>query len=388
MNPEKELTKFVNDAKYREKVIANLHKNMDRAYENKIKVIRKQGEQLSQARVNEIQRISNARWQSYAYGKVLVNETEGRINVNGSDFYFTSIKGAEINQLDGNRIVTTEKGKTKKHGSLGGAVVGGVLLGPAGAIVGGVGLGKKEHITTSETNQIPTCNHLGVLVNLDGFTSEVVLIPEPVDRSSKMFFQAQNEAQALIGLLNKLSKTPVPETFLLPEQEDSVKKLEAQITEAQKNLQLAIADKPVYALPPAYRTEEQKDLSDEDYLQYLKDADEKRAAERAEQKSAEKEERAAEKVARKANHIGTKSVGDIIYTVVFWILSVATVLLAVTCFVSNAIASGILLLLTGLLINPSLEDLFSKNVKPIPKWVAILIFIIGFAAGVLTFPAT
>lgn len=388
MNPEKELTKFVNDAKYREKVIANLHKNMDRAYENKIKVIRKQGEQLSQARVNEIQRIANARWQSHAYGKVLVNEIEGRIKVNGSDFYFTSIKGAEINQLDGYRTVTTEKGKTKKHGSLGGAVVGGVLLGPAGAIVGGVGLGKKEHITTSETNQIPTCNHLGVLVNLDGFTSEVVLIPEPVDQSSKIFFQAQNEAQALIGLLNRLSKTPVPETFLLPEQEDSVKNLEAQITEAQKNLQLAIADKPVYALPPAYRTEEQKDLSDEDYLQYLKDTDEKRAAERAEQKSAEKEERAAEKAARKAKHTGTKSVGDIIYTVIFWILSVATVLLAVTSFASNAIASGILLLLTGLLINPLLEDLFSKNVKPIPKWVAILIFIIGFAAGVLTFPAT
>ncbi len=387
MNPEKELTKFVNDSKYRDKVIANLHKNMDRAYEDRIKAIRRQGEQLCQARVNEIQRIARSRWQVYASGNLLVNQTEGKIKVNGSDFYFTSIKGAEINQLDGYRTVTTEKGKTKKHGSLGGAVVGGVLLGPAGAVVGGVGLGKKEHITTSETNQIPTCNHLGVLVNLDGFTSEVALISAPVDQSSKEFFQAQHDAQTLIGLLNRLSTTPVPETFLLPEQEASVKNLENQITEAQKKLQLAIEDKPVYALPPVYRTEEQKDLSDEEYLQYLKDTDEQRATEKAERESAEKEERAAAKAARKANYTGTKSVGDIIYAVIFWILSVATVLLAVTCFVSNAIASGVLFLVTGILINPLLEDLFSKNVTPIPKWVAAIIFIVGVIAAVLTFPA-
>lgn len=229
---------------------------------------------------------------------------------------------------------------------------------------------------------------MGVLINLDGFTSEVSLISAPVDQSSKAFFQTLNEAQTLVGLLNRLSKTPVPETFLLPEQEASVKNLENQITEAQKRLQLAIEDKPVYALPPVYRTEEQKDLSDDEYLKYLKDTDGQRATEKAERQSAEKEERAAEKAARKANHTGTKSVGSIIYAVVFWILSVATVLLSVTCFVSNAIASGVLFLVTGILINPLLEDLFSKNVKPIPKWVAAIIFIVGFIAGVLTFPAT
>ena len=40
-NEERELYKFVNDSKYRDKVIAKIHKNDDNAYNKRIKQIEK-----------------------------------------------------------------------------------------------------------------------------------------------------------------------------------------------------------------------------------------------------------------------------------------------------------------------------------------------------------
>lgn len=72
-----------------------------------------------------------------------------------------------------NRIENTTT-KSKKHASIGGAVA----------------------------NQIPTCIHMGVLVNIDGFVSEVVLISGEVDLSSFKYKQAQNDAQTIIAQLS------------------------------------------------------------------------------------------------------------------------------------------------------------------------------------------
>lgn len=197
-NEERELYKFVNDSKYRDKVIAKIHKNDDNAYNKRIKQIEKERDVLSKSRTKEIIRIANARWEKLADGKIMVNRTEGKIQINNSIALFSSIQGAELNMMVGSRIVTTENTQTtsKKHASLGGAVAGGLILGPVGAVVGGVGLGKTKGKTTGTTvsNQIPTCTHLGVMVNIDGFVSEVVLIANQVDQSSFSFSKAQSDA--------------------------------------------------------------------------------------------------------------------------------------------------------------------------------------------------
>ncbi len=207
-NEEKELFKFVTDPKYRDKVIAKIHKNDDNAYNKQIKVLEKERDNLSKNRTNEITRIANARWEKYADGKLMVNRTEGKIQINNTIASFSSIQGAELNMMVGSRIVTTENTKTqsKKHASLGGAVVGGMILGPVGAVAGGVGLGKTKGKTTGRTvsKQIPTCTHLGVMINIDGFISEIVLISKQVDQSSFVFSKAQSDAQNIIAKLGEL----------------------------------------------------------------------------------------------------------------------------------------------------------------------------------------
>ena len=61
-NEEKELYKFVNDPKYRSKVIAKIHKNSDNAYNKRIKKIEHERDALSKKRTREIMRIANDRW--------------------------------------------------------------------------------------------------------------------------------------------------------------------------------------------------------------------------------------------------------------------------------------------------------------------------------------
>ena len=52
-NEEKELYKFVNDPKYRSKVIAKIHKNSDNAYNKRIKKIEHERDALSKKRNRE-----------------------------------------------------------------------------------------------------------------------------------------------------------------------------------------------------------------------------------------------------------------------------------------------------------------------------------------------
>ena len=59
---------------------------------------------------------------------------------------------------------------------------------------------------------------------------------------------------------------------------------------------------------------------------------------------------------------------------------------AIVSFSSSGILSGILFVITAVMINPFAEELIGKKVFSIPKWGAIVILIVGFFAGVLTFP--
>ncbi len=412
VNEEKELFKFVNNPKYRTKVIDRIHKEKDCEYEKKVKTVEKERDKLIRERTDEITKIANARWEKVAGGKLEINRTEGKARINGSECLFSSIRSAEVNMLSGFRVVTKENShsKSKKHASLGGALAGSILMAPAGTVIGGVGLGKTKTKTTgkSVTNQIPTCMHLGVLVNIDGFTSEIVLISSQVDQSGLIFNRAQSDAQTLISQLGALAHTPVPTSFLKPEEEMSVKAIDDQISNKREELETAIADRPVYTLPAMYRTEEQKEMSDEEYLQYLESTDNQRVEERHANKIAFKQEQAERKAVERqrrldkremrrnqkeqnrdnVNHTEmTKRVLVIIYNIIFWILSVFYVLSALISFTSSGVLSGILFLLTALLINPKVDEVISDRVIKIPKWAIVVIMIVGFFAGVLTFPS-
>jgi len=408
-NEEKELYKFINDSKYRDKVIAKLHRNEDAAYDKRIKQIEYEKSLLNKKKTNEITRISKAGWEKIAGGKLMVNRTEGKIQINNTTALFSSIKGAELNMMVGCRVVTTENSKTKskKHASLGGAVAGGVLFGPVGAVAGGVGLGKTTGKTTgtSVSKQIPTCTHLGVMVNIDGFISEVVLISDQVDQSSFTFSNAQNKAQNIIAQLRTLAKIPVPTQFLKPEEESTVKAIENQIENKQLEMQNAINNKPTYALPSIYRTVEQKEMSDEEYLEYLKNMDTQKMMEkaandavyrqvRAERKAANKEKKATKWAENQSQTEQDEEssisivqvIGSTIYKVVFWILSAIMLVFASISFSLAGIASGTLFLVTAVMINPLAGDIIRDKLFAFPKWMVIIILIIGFFAGVLTFP--
>ena len=83
-NEEKELYKFVNDPKYRSKVIAKVHKNSDNAYNKRIKKIEHERDALSKKRTREITRIANDRWESLTGGSIGVNRIEGKIQINNT----------------------------------------------------------------------------------------------------------------------------------------------------------------------------------------------------------------------------------------------------------------------------------------------------------------
>ena len=342
----------------------------------------------------------------------MVNRTEGKIKIKDVEASFSSIQGAEINMVSGVRIVTTENSQTnsRKHASLGGAVVGGLVAGPIGVVAGGVGLGKTKGKTSGTTvsNQIPTCTHLGVRVNIDGFVTEAVLLGSEVDQSSSAFNSSWNDAQNLVSTLGALARTPVPQSYIKPEEEASVKNIDAQIERKQKELQAAIADRPTYRLPGIYRTEEQRNMSDEDYLQYLNDTDAERVSQKALKEAAFKKEQAEKKAAatakreeertarknqreqNKANGVYTgNKVLNVIYSVIFWALSIFMLFLALAGFITaGGVVSGLIFMLTAVAINPLIGNLIRDNLFELPKWVAIIVLIVGFLVGIMLYPSS
>jgi len=267
-------------------------------------------------------------------------------------------------------------------------------------MAGGVGLGKTKTKGQSVSNQIPTCTHLGVLVNIDGFVSEISLLETQVDQSSTAFTNAYNLAQQIVTQLGILAKTPVPSSYIKPEEESSVKNIEKQISDKQVELQKVIADKPTYELPAIYRTDEQKDMSDEEYLEYLKQNDALRQEEILRNKEFAKQEKARLKELRRKEktekrsggssiNINTNKILSVVIDVIFWILSIFTLIFSIGGFAtSGGAVCGVILILTAILINPIVYKLIKNKVYDIKRWVCVVIFFVGFIAGILTLPSS
>lgn len=248
---EIEKIKFEYDPLFHDKVVSQVHKDQDNEYANNVKNAENNVKSLQTARVNEINRINNERWQSVGNGNLMYNLVEGKININQTIHLFSSIKGAEVNKEESYRVVTTESGRSKKHVSLGKAVVGGALLGPVGAIAGGA-MGKTTTRGNSVSNSIPTCNHIGVIVDIDGFKSEVILLNNTVDQSSTTYKNALQNAEEIVSKLHYLATQPVPKTFVKVEEEQSVLDIEKSIAQAQEELERVKANKPTYEIPDRY----------------------------------------------------------------------------------------------------------------------------------------
>lgn len=244
--------KFEYDPIFHDKIVLKVHRQQDREYEQNVEKAENNVRNLEDLRLNEIEIINNERWQSVGDRNLLYNLIEGKININQTIYLFSSIKGAEVNKDDSYRIVTTETGKSKKHGSLGGAVAGGILLGPVGAVVGGSALGKTTSKGNSISNSIPTCRHIGVIVDIDGFKSEITLLDRIVDQSSSAYRKALRNAEEIVSELHYLSNQPVPKKFLKVEDEPSVLEIVKSIEEAQKELEKVKANKPTYQIPDRY----------------------------------------------------------------------------------------------------------------------------------------
>lgn len=245
--------------KYLEKVSNKIHKERDKDYNNNVKIAQNKLKQLENAKQNEINRISQSRWQSIG-NSFSYNLTEGIVSINGTKYPFTDIKGAEMVRNEGFRTETNTTGtnnqKSKKHASLGGAIAGGLILGPVGAVVGGSALGKtttkgnNNQITNS--NNIPVCYRISVNVNIKGFNTEISILSKTVDQSSSVYNNSINIAQRIVDQLRVLSSTPVPKTFLKPEEEQSVLDFDPQIEKAAKELQETTKNKPNYDIPESY----------------------------------------------------------------------------------------------------------------------------------------
>lgn len=113
MDANKELIKFLNNPKYREKVIERIHKDADKAYNKRIKEIEVQKNRQIKERNAELVRLEKSRWQDIG-GNVFVNKTEGKVRINNSEVLFSDIKGAEMNIVYGSRIITTSNVKDAK----------------------------------------------------------------------------------------------------------------------------------------------------------------------------------------------------------------------------------------------------------------------------------
>ena len=273
---EKELFKFVSEPKYRTKVLSKLKKEEDKRYQNKVQSAKEERLRLVNLRQQEINNIENSRWEIYANGNLRINWVEGCVLINNNKVLFSSIKGAELNEIDGFRTVTTETSTTKKNPSIGGAVAGGLIGGKAGAAIGGAGLNKARTTTHAYTKSIPTCNHIGVVIDVDGFKQEVIVINLEIDQSSNAYISAHNEAQHIIMRLREASNTPVPQSFIPSNKMQSVKEIEKQIDGSNERLNIVINERPTYQIPSIYRTKEQIHMSDQEYLNYLQEQDSKR----------------------------------------------------------------------------------------------------------------
>lgn len=245
---EIEKIKFEYDPIFHDKIIAGIHREKDNEYARNVRNAERKVKSLENSRKNEIRRIDNNRWQTVDGENLKYNLVEGKIRINKTEHLFSAIKGAEVNKQDSCRVITTENGESKTKGEISAC---GAAFGSFG-IMGGRTRGTTTTSNKSVSNSIPTCNHIGVVIDINGFKSEVVLLNRTVDQSSRVYITSLQRAEEIVSKLHFLATQPVPETFIKVEEETSVLEYDRQIVEAQEELEKVKANTPTYDIPKKY----------------------------------------------------------------------------------------------------------------------------------------
>ena len=385
-NQEKELSKFVNDPEYRVRVIEKAHQKADKQYERRIKSLRNEKDDLISDRKRTISKIEKQRWESFADGKLLINTTEYKVKINGGEFRFSDILGAEPLLQGTYRVVTESDGKAKKHASLGGALGGAILTGNAfGALVGGVSLGKTTMSGTSVQDSIPVYSRIGVRVNINGIISEITLLSKQVEQSSKECQEALRDSQTILTKLAEISSIPVSDTYLKVEEEPIVLGYDKLIVDKEKEIEAAIMDTPVYEIPAMYRTVEQKDMTDDEYLVYLANEDALRASVTEEPVTIDEP-----KPKQRSSSRGSafKTILRVIAHIIGWMTCGNTLLLgAITMFEFDLI-SLLMFIASAVIVNPLFYRFLKSKLSFVRWWMVIPAYIVTFFTAFMFFGAS
>lgn len=240
--------KFAHDPIFRQEVIDKVHRDCDKEYRQNIKKCENKIKSLEEDRIDEIERIKDARWEEIVDDGVQYNMTEGKLLYGDEIFLFSDIRGAAVSFDASYRAVPEENNKSKKNATVDTAALSGLCFGTITPVVGGITAPNNDSVA----NTIPTANHLGVMVDIQGERSEIVLLNETTDQDSRDCRKAVQKAETLVTKLHFLSATPVPANYLQPEEEKSVLKIDDKIVEAKKDLEAAKADVPTYDIPERY----------------------------------------------------------------------------------------------------------------------------------------
>lgn len=211
--------KFEYDPLFRNKVESKVRKAADDAYERRIRNCEINLQDLEDQRADEIRKLTAARWETVGEADVKFNMTEGKVSINGAESLFSAIIGADLNKEDSYRLVAGKATKDQPN---------------------------------PPSVKVETCNHIGVMVNVGGYQSEVVLLQVTVDQTDKTYVRAMKNAKDIITKLRYLATVPVPESYLPVEDEASVIAIDDKIIEANRELDAAKADKPTYDIPAQY----------------------------------------------------------------------------------------------------------------------------------------
>ena len=168
MNEEKKRFKYENNLKYRERVNKKIRRRTDKQYDKKLKKLQFEEKSLSEARLKVIKKLQEARWKPLYKKNIIVNRTEGKIRINGTDYLFENIGNTRLITNISNSTVTSGRVKTKFKPSIGGALAGGSMYGVAGAAAGGVLFGKEKTRDTRRTATVTNCTYVGVEVIMYG----------------------------------------------------------------------------------------------------------------------------------------------------------------------------------------------------------------------------
>lgn len=198
--------RFSYDPIYKKKVIEEIHREVDEEHDLKVQNAEKEVSDLIERRKETLAFIKDQRWEVYD-NNLSYNYEEGKVLLFGQIMFFSDITGAELKEDLEKRLFTT------------------------------------------------VCKHLGVVVDLNGFKREIIYLNEETDKSNKEYINAYRKANDMLNMLTLLARTPVPDEYLPPEEDQRIKELDEQINQARVNLDVIKSTVPVYEIPQKYLKE-------------------------------------------------------------------------------------------------------------------------------------